>query len=246
MDLKNTSVLITGAAKRVGAAIAQTLAKANARHIVLHYNRSKKDAETLARQLENLGAAKISLVQADLEQLDSCRRLAKEAKRLAPELNAVVFNASLYEKQAFGKITESDWDRHMDINLKSVFFIAQELAPTLKNNAPSKIVMLGDWAGLRPYIDYLPYCLSKTGVLYLTHALAKALAPQVQVNAVLPGPVMLPEDLSSKQREAIRKATLLKRLGSPEAVAKAVRFFLQDAEFSTGAWLTVDGGRFIA
>ncbi|MBI2071218.1 MAG: SDR family NAD(P)-dependent oxidoreductase [Elusimicrobia bacterium] len=240
------SVLITGGARRVGAAIAELLARRKANHIILHANRSVGEARRLSAKLRNLGARKVSVLSADLSRHPQVSRLGRDAFRLEPSLNAVVFNASVYEETPFGGVREQDWDRHLDINLKSVFFLAQQLGPAMKKKNGGRMVLIGDWAGLRPYAQYIPYCLSKTGILYLTQALAKALAPEVAVNAVLPGPVLLPPDFTGREIQLVRQATLLKKLGTPEAVAKAVRFFLEEADFSTGAWLTVDGGRLIA
>ncbi|MBI4064595.1 MAG: SDR family oxidoreductase [Elusimicrobia bacterium] len=242
---RNLRVLITGAAKRVGSAIARLLAEDGADHVLVHYGRSATEAKALARELKVLGAGRVSLLRGDLSRFQDVERVGKEALRLEPGLNAVVFNASLYEKTPFGRVAETDWNRHMDVNLKSVFFLAQRLGPAMKRKGGGKMVLIGDWSGLRPYVSYIPYCLSKTGVLYLTQALAKALAPEVQVNAVLPGPVLMPEAMGAREIETVQQATLLKKIGSPKDVARAVRFFLKEAEFSTGSWLTVDGGRLI-
>lgn len=245
MDLERSAILITGAAKRVGSAIAVMLAQAGTRHLILHFNRSAKEAEVLAKRLVKLGTRQVSLVSADLSDHEDVKDLVQTVSKTAPDLNGIVFNASVYSRTPFGQISQADWDAQFDINLKSVFFLSQGLAPAMKKRG-GKIVLLGDWSGLRPYTDYIPYCLSKTGILYLTHALAKALAPKVMVNCILPGPVLMPETAPASFARAAKNATLLKRLGRPEDVAQAVRFFLKDADFSTGAWLTVDGGRLIA
>ncbi|HYY16400.1 MAG TPA: SDR family oxidoreductase, partial [Gammaproteobacteria bacterium] len=109
-----------------------------------------------------------------------------------------------------------------------------------------KIINLADWAGFRPYQDYIPYCVAKAGIIALTKALAKTLAPNIQVNAVAPGPVMLPEDFTDREREAVMRATPLKRLGSPMDVARTVVFLVEGSDFITGAIIMVDGGRLIA
>ncbi|MBI4369870.1 MAG: SDR family oxidoreductase [Elusimicrobia bacterium] len=245
-DYSRGAVLITGAARRVGAAIARTLAQGGARHLLLQYRSSFNEARTLARELETLGARRVNLLKADLSRHAQVEKLAQTALKLEPGLEAVIFNAGVYERAPFGLVSEKNWDRHLDTNLKSTFFLAQRLGSAMKKKGRGHLILLSDWAGLRPYVNYLPYCLSKTGVLYLTHALAKALAPQVQVNAILPGPVLLPETMSPRGRLRVREATLLKRLGTPDDIARAVRFFLKDGAFSTGSWLTIDGGRLIA
>ncbi|TMB12430.1 MAG: SDR family oxidoreductase, partial [Deltaproteobacteria bacterium] len=138
------------------------------------------------------------------------------------------------------------WDASLDVNLKAPFLLAWHLGRAMRTRGRGRIVNLADWAGERPYADYLPYCVSKAGVVSLTKALAKALAPAVQVNAVAPGPVMPPEDLTPSEREAIVRATPLRRFGTPEDVARCVRFLVEEADFTTGAVYLVDGGRLIA
>jgi len=138
------------------------------------------------------------------------------------------------------------WDASLDVNLKAPFLLSWTIGRAMRARGRGRIVNLADWAGERPYNDYLPYCVAKAGVICLTKALAKALAPEVQVNAVAPGPVMPPDDLGPDERKAIVRATPLKRIGSPDDVARCVRFLAEEADFSTGAVYLVDGGRLIA
>ena len=246
MTLPISSVLITGGAQRIGAEIARELAQKKIKHLILHYNTSKTQAQKLQTELKRLGAKKVSLVQANLESFKETEKLARQTLALAPDLNGIVFNASRWDKTPFGNVSETAWDTHFDINLKSTFFLAQSLGLAMKKRGEGSIVMIADWSALKPYTAYIPYCLSKTGVLYLTHALAKALAPQIRVNAVLPGAILPAPDASPQDIKKTKQANLLKRMGSPKDIAKAVRFFLEDADFSTGSWLTIDGGRLIA
>ncbi len=183
--------------------------------------------------------------QADLRDVPAIRRLVSRIAREMGGLWALINNASLYAKTPFATVSIKDWDDHMDTNVRAPFFIAQAAAPHLRR-VGGRIVNIVDWSALRPYASFMPYCVSKAALLCLNAALAKELAPKVTVNAVLPGPVLLPESMPASQRRAVREATLLKRLGSPEEVAKAVVFFLETSDFSTGAALTVDGGRLIA
>ena len=138
------------------------------------------------------------------------------------------------------------WDASLDVNLKAPFLLSWALGRAMRARGGGRIVNLADWAGERPYNDYLPYCVSKAGIACLTKALAKALAPEVQVNAVAPGPVLPPDDVGPAERQAITRATPLKRIGTPEDVARCVRFLVEEADFSTGAIFLVDGGRLIA
>ncbi len=133
----------------------------------------------------------------------------------------------------------------MDTNARAPFFLCQAAAPHIRRAGGGVIVNIADWAGLRPYADFIPYCASKAALLSLNTALAKALAPDIRVNAVLPGPVMLPPATSPKQAEKVRQATLVKRLGTPEDIARAVIYLIEN-DFVTGAALPVDGGRLIA
>lgn len=245
MNLRDRRVLVTGAARRVGRAIALALAERGAR-LAIHFNRSRDEAQGLATEIARRFGGTPVLVRAALERVPSVERMVREAARRLGGLEIVINNASAYDKTEFGRTTVSDWDRQLDTNLRAPFFVAQAAAPFLKRAGQGKIVNIADWAALRPYADYIPYCVSKAGLVCLNAALAKALAPEVQVNAILPGPVMLPDRYSARARERARKATLLKKLGSPEDIAKAVVFLVESGDFITGASLTVDGGRLIA
>ena len=245
MKISASSILITGGAKRIGAEIAKTLAQKRVRHLILHYNTSQTQAKKLALELKRLGAKRVSLIQTDLESFEETRSLAQKTLALAPNLNGIVFNASYWNKTPFGRVSQQDWDRHFDVNLKSTFFLAQSLGLAMQKRGRGHIIMIADWSALKPYTKYIPYCLSKTGILYLTRALAKALAPEIQVNAILPGANLPYARASREEIEKTKQANLLKRMGSPKDVAKAVRFFLEDANFSTGTWFSIDGGRLI-
>ena len=245
MTLEGKSALVTGGARRVGRQIALALAR-RGMNVAVHYNRSRADAAALARELARAHGVRAVALRAELSNARACAALAGEAARRLGGLHAVVNNASLWEPNRFGKTSESDWDRHMDVNARAPFFLAQAAAPHLKR-AGGCIVNIADWAAHRPYADYIPYCVSKAALLCLNTALAKALAPQVRVNAVMPGPVLLPdgESAAGESGAALKRATLLKRLGSPADVAKAVVFLLE-SDFITGASVAVDGGRLIA
>jgi len=243
MELKGKVALVTGAAKRVGRQIAVTLAQKGC-HIAAHYNRSGADARRLAKELEGKYRVRSAAFQAELSDAAQVKRLAAQVEKTFGRIDILVNSASLYERTPFGSISEQDWDAHLDVNLKGPFFLAQAAGKGMKRRGAGKIVNIADWAGLRPYAGFLPYCISKAGLIYLTHGLAKALGPEVQVNAVLPGPVLLPPDVTAEETKAIVQATLVKRLGSPKDVANAVAFLIQ-SDFITGAALPVDGGRLI-
>jgi pteridine reductase len=237
-------VLVTGGAKRVGRSIALAFAERGA-HVAVHYNTSAADAEQTMQDVRAHGVEAFA-VRADLADPVAVRRLAEEAEARSGGITVLVNNASNYFRVPFDQLTEDVWDASLDVNLKAPFLLAWHLGRAMRERGEGRIVNLADWAAERPYNDYLPYCVSKAGIVCLTKALAKALAPHVLVNAVAPGPVMPPEDMKEAERQAIMRATPLRRLGSPEDVARCVRFLAEEADFSTGAVYLVDGGRLIA
>ena len=235
---------MTGAAKRVGRVIALELA-GRGMNVVVHYHTSAEAAAATVRELEGLGVRACAL-GADLARTAEVQRLAAEAETRSGGLAVLANSASNYLRVPFERLTEEAWDASLDTNLKAPFLLAWHVGRAMQARGSGHIVNLADWAGERPYRDYLPYCVSKAGVIGLTKALAKELAPEVQVNAVAPGPVMPPDGMPVAEREAIARATPLRRLGTPEDVARCVRFLVEEASFSTGATFYVDGGRLIA
>ncbi|MFH1725573.1 MAG: SDR family oxidoreductase [Elusimicrobiota bacterium] len=245
MRLEGKTALVTGAARRVGRVIAQALARRGAA-IAIHYNRSRKDARALADRIRRTSGVETALFKADLSSPAQVRTLARSALRRFGTVHVLVNNAAIWERTPFGRVTPADWDAHLDINLRAPFLLAQALGPAMRKAGYGKIVNIADWAGQRPYPDYIPYCVSKGALLALNAALAKALAPEVQVNAVLPGPVLPPEGAGAGFRKAAARATLVRRLGSPEDIARAALFLIEGTDFATGAALPVDGGRSLA
>ncbi|MBI4370670.1 MAG: SDR family oxidoreductase [Elusimicrobia bacterium] len=245
MSLRGRVVLVTGAGRRVGRAIALAFAERGAR-LAVHYHRSAAQARAAAQAARRASGAEAAAFRADLADPRTPRLLAAAVARRFGGLDVLVNCASVYEKTPLGRAVPADWDRHMAVNARAPFFLAQACAPYLRRRDGGVILNVADWSALRPYADYAPYCASKAALLCVNKALAKALAPRIRVNAVLPGPVLLPEGTGAARRELIREATLLKRLGSPGAVARACVFLAESADYTTGAELTVDGGRLIA
>jgi NAD(P)-dependent dehydrogenase (short-subunit alcohol dehydrogenase family) len=241
--LRGQWALVTGAAKRVGHAIAVELAGRGA-NVVVHYNRSAAEADAAVRGLEALGVQACAL-RADLGQAEQVAALAAQAEARTGGIALLVNSAANYFRTPFDAVREADWDAALDVNLKAPFLLAWHLGRAMRARGEGCIVNVTDWAGERPYRDYLPYCVSKAGLIGLTKALAKELAPTVRVNAVSPGPVMLPEEFGAAEIEAVKRATPLGRVGSPEDVARAIGFLAEVADFSTGSVLAVDGGRLI-
>lgn len=245
MRLQGKVALVTGAARRVGRSIAVRLAQRGAK-IAVHYRRSRAEALRLADDIRGSFGRDAEVFKADLSDVRQARRLSDAVLRRFGALHVLVNSASVYERNAFGRTEREDWDRHLDTNLRAPFFLSQALGPWMKKAGEGKIINIVDWAAHRPRPDYIPYCVSKAGLLCLNSALAKVLAPEVQVNAILPGSVLLSENSTPRLRRALEEAALLKRLGTPEDVAQAALFLIEGSDFITGAALAVDGGRLIA
>lgn len=243
MKIDGSTALVTGAGRRVGRAIALGLSRHGAR-VGVHYHRSAQAARALASAISAEGG-RAELFKADLSKPAQVRRLAGQALKRFGRLDILVNSASIYERNAFGRATAGDFDRHMAINLRAPMLLSQDLGKAMIKSGGGSIINIADWSGTRPYVDRIPYCLSKAGLLCLNTALAKALAPSVRVNAILPGPVLMPDRSSRKLRRAAARATLLRRLGKPEDVVEAVVFLVEGSDFVTGAALPVDGGRLV-
>jgi NAD(P)-dependent dehydrogenase (short-subunit alcohol dehydrogenase family) len=244
MDLRGRWVLVTGGAKRIGRVIANELAERGA-NIVVHYHTSATEAAATVGSLRRVGVEAEAL-HAELADAAQVRRLAAEAEARSGGIALLVNSASNYLRCPFDALTDAVWDASLDVNLKAPFLLSWVIGRAMRERGDGCIINVADWAGERPYRDYLPYCVSKAGVIALTKGLAKELAPSVRVNAVAPGPVMPPDDFGPDELAAIRRATPLARFGTPEDVARAIRFLAEEAAFSTGSVLHVDGGRGIA
>jgi len=224
VKLAGAAALVTGAGRRLGQAIAVGLARAGC-DVAVHYHGSADGAAATARDIRALSKERrAELVRADLSDI-------------------VVNSAAIMVRQPVEAVTPESWDATLDLNLRAAFFVSQGALPHLRR-AKGKIVNLADVAGFEPWPAYVPHCVSKAGVVMLTKALARALAPDVTVNAVAPGPVLLPEEWDAATRDHIRDTTPLQRLGEPADVVSAVRFLLEN-DFVTGTVLVVDGGRLI-
>ncbi|MGH7569330.1 MAG: SDR family oxidoreductase, partial [Gemmatimonadales bacterium] len=213
--------------------------------VAVHYHGSADGAAATARDIRAVvKERRAELVRADLRDAAAARGLADQAARALGRLDVVVNSAAIMVHQPIETVTPESWDATLDLNLRACFFVAQGAVPYLRP-AKGKIVNLADVAAFEPWPGYLPHCVSKAGVVMLTKTLARALAPDVAVNAVAPGPVLLPEAWDRKTREHITETTPLRRLGAPEDVVRAVRYLLEAGDFVTGTVLVVDGGRLV-
>jgi NAD(P)-dependent dehydrogenase (short-subunit alcohol dehydrogenase family) len=243
MELLGRTALVTGAAKRVGRAIALAMA-GRGMDIVVHYKNSAPEARATAKAVEGLGRRAV-VVQADLAQQEEVEALADRATQAFGKIDVLVNSAALFYRTPLEKITAQDWEQFLRVNLTGPFLLARRVGLEMRRRGEGKIVNVADVAGIAPWAEFLPYSVSKGALITLTKGLAKALAPEVQVNAVAPGSVLLPEEYGDKEREAIVRATPLKRIGNPADVANTVLFLLEGSDFITGQVVVVDGGRSI-
>jgi NAD(P)-dependent dehydrogenase (short-subunit alcohol dehydrogenase family) len=234
--------LVTGAAARVGREIALALAGRGMR-VIVHYNNSQTEAEATRAEISVLGG-ECFLVKADLRSKAEIDEMARVALAQWGAIDLLVNNAAIYFKTPFAELTVEAWDQFIDVNLRATFLCSQIFGLAMKARGSGKIINIADWAVDRPYGDYLPYCVSKAGVITLTKGLARALAPEVQVNAISPGAVLLSDDYPADRKERAIAHTLVKHLGKPGDIASAV-CFLAESDFITGINIVIDGGRLI-
>ena len=245
MDIEGKVAFITGT-RRIGRLVGLALGQRGAR-VALGYHRSRESAERAAEELRAAGRQAMT-VQADLSREEEIR---DAVKRIAADLGGVdilVNLASVYASKPFEETTGSDWDLNMNVNLRSAFLCARAVTPGMKARKGGRIINCADWtaASGRPrYKGYLPYYVSKVGVVGLTEALALELAPDnILVNAVAPGPMVPPPDLTPEAVEKVRQVTPLGRWGGGEQIALAV-IALIESDFITGECIRVDGGRHV-
>jgi pteridine reductase len=242
LPLAGRCVLITGGAKRLGAAIGRRLHAAGAA-LVIHYNRSSAEAEALVGELVALRPDSALAVRADLHEVARLPELVSAAVERFRRLDVLVNNASTFYPTPVGTITPAQFDDLVGTNLRAPLFLSQAAAPALAE-ARGLIINMVDIHGRRPLRAHPVYSAAKAGLVMLTRSLARELGPQVRVNGIAPGPVMWPErDLEDALKSEIIAKTALKRSGSPEDIARAAYFFAVDAPYVTGQVIAVDGGR---
>jgi len=240
--LAGQSALITGAARRVGAQLVRAL-HAEGANVAIHCHRSLEEAERLSAELNAVRPASAQVFGADLRDAAQPARLVAQACERFGGLNLLINNASSFYPTPLGSITLAQWQDLMGTNLQAPLFLAQAAALPLKASRGA-IINIVDIHGLRPLRDHTVYSAAKAGLIMLTRALARELAPEVRVNAVAPGAVLWPEaGMDEERKEKILEQTPLHRPGSPADIARAVLFFAADSPFVTGQILAVDGGR---
>jgi len=238
MSLLGKRVLITGAARRVGRSLALAVARAGA-DVVLHFNKSQSDAESLASEIDSLGRSAF-LLPADLNDPAAVMGLVPRALESGP-LDALVNNAAIFEPLNWKNTRLDDWNRHLMINLTAPFLLSQAFAQTLPGGSSGRIVNLLDWRALRPGVDHFPYTISKAALASLTLALARALAPLVTVNGIALGAILPPSD--GEETDGILKQVPAGRWARLDEVDQALLFLLEGPAYITGEVIHLDGGR---
>lgn len=238
-----SAVLITGAAKRLGRAIALKLAGAGY-DIAIHYRSSKVDAETLAAEVKALGR-RAALIEGDLAVEGQVETFVPRASAALGPLSALVNSASVFEDDRVETATHASWDKHISTNLRAPLVLSQAFAKQLPAGMDGAIVNIVDQAVLNPTPQFLSYTVSKAGLWMLTQTLAQGLAPRIRVNAVAPGPSLKADKQSQRNFDAQVRATLLQRPSEPADIAGAVHYLLS-ARAVTGQMIAVDSGQHLA
>ena len=233
-SLRGKVVAVTGAGKRIGRSVALELARCGAL-VAVHYRDSAAEAVRTASECGG------QAFQADLARVSEIRRLFEEIRQAYGRLDGLVNNAAVFRAVDPLEATEDDWDAIHDVNLKGTFFCCQSAAKLMVRSGGGRIVNISSLGGLRPWSKHVPYCVSKAGVVMLTQALAKTLAPDIAVNAVAPGVIHFGEDLPEEIAHLVR-ITPMRRHGTGEEIAGVVRLLLESPSFVTGQILAVDGG----
>jgi len=241
---KHKVALITGAARRIGAEIA-TLLHAKGFNIVVHYHRSKADAEILCATLNRSRENSAISICADLCDIDNLKHLADEAKNYWSRLDVLINNASSFYATPLDSVNLQQWQDLIGTNVQAPLFLSQACASYL-DSTQGCIINIADIHGERPLSDHPIYCIAKAGNIMLTKSLAKDLAPNVRVNGISPGAILWPEDsakLDDKTKASITKKIALKQIGEPSDIARTISFLINDAPYITGQIIAVDGGR---
>lgn len=240
MDLRGRVALVTGAGRRVGRALAVALG-AEGMTVAVHYHASDAGARETAGMIERAGG-KASIVAADLTS-DAAAGLIDDVVRQLGGLDVLVNSSAVMERTPLGEVTAAQWDAMMALNLRAPFLLSQAAAPHLARTRGA-IVNIADLAAFETWPAYIPHGISKAGVVYMTRALARTLAPEVRVNGIAPGAVLLPDQWNEDDAAKLRESTPLRRLGSPDDVVGALLYLLR-ADYVTGEIIIVDGGRHV-
>ena len=238
-SLAGKVALVTGAAKRIGRSVALRLASEGA-DVIVNYRRSKAEADEVVAQISATGRRAMA-IQADVAKRTDVLALFATVEREFGHLDILVNNAGMFFPAQFEELTEEQWDTILDANLKSQFLCSQTAAPMLRRSGHGRIINFASLGGLLAWPAYTHYCVSKAGAIMLTRCLARALAPEITVNAIAPGTISFPGDAPEIAEDFVRRSPL-RRTGGPEDIDEAV-IFLAQSPFITGQVIVVDGGR---
>ena len=241
MNLRDRVALVTGAGRRVGRALAVGLG-AQGMQVAVHYHASDRGARETADLVASAGGT-ATLVSADLTKANAAEQIAHEVVERLGSLDVLVNSSAVMERTPLGDVTADAWDAMMALNLRAPFLLAQAAAPHLSQRHGA-IVNIADLAAFETWPAYIPHGISKAGVVYMTRALARVLAPNVRVNAIAPGAVLLPDGWTEDDAAKLRASTPLARLGSPQDVVDAMLYLLH-SDYVTGETVIVDGGRHV-
>jgi len=242
VNLEGRVALVTGAGRRLGRALAAALADRGLA-LALHHHASAEGAESLRDQIR-AGGGRADCFAADLSDAGAARELPERVAHAFGRLDVLVNSAAVMHRLRLEETTPDQWNQILDLNLRAVFFCTQGAAPALRERR-GKVVNLADLSGLEPWPGYAAHSISKAGVVMLTKVLALSLAPEITVNAVAPGAVLVPDDYDEAARSYLARTTPLRRLGAPADAVGAVLYLLEQGDYVTGTTLVVDGGRSI-
>ncbi len=240
MELAGRVALVTGGARRLGRAFVEALAGKGMR-VAIHHGASGREAEALRAALA-AGGVEVATFGADLRDAAAASALPDRVVAQFGALDVLINSAAVMERISVADTTVAQWDAILNLNLRAPFFVAQGAAPHLAR-ARGTIVNIADLGGIEPWPSYAAHSISKAGVIMLTKVLATALAPDITVNAIAPGTVLVPDDYDTAKREFLSETTPLKRLGTPQDAVNAMLYLVEHGDFVTGETLVVDGGR---
>jgi pteridine reductase len=242
MELAGRVALVTGAGRRLGQAMARALA-GRGMTLAIHHHASAAGADALRDEIVAAGG-RAACFAADLTDASAARELPRRVAGELGRLDVLVNSAAVMRRLSFEDTTPAQYDEVLDLNLRSVFFCTQGAAPGLPV-ARGKVVNMADLSGLEPWPGFATHSVAKAGVVMLTRVLARALAPEVTVNAIAPGAVLVPAEYDEAERERLARTTPLRRLGEPGDAIAALLYLLEGGDFVTGDVLVVDGGRLL-
>jgi pteridine reductase len=243
MELRGRVALVTGGGRRLGQALARALA-GRGMTLAIHHHASGTGAAALRDEVIAAGG-RAACFAADLTDAGAAAELPRRVVAELGALDVLVNSAAVMQRLSFEETTPAEYDAALDLNLRAVFFCTQGAAPALRS-ARGKVVNIADLSGLQPWPGFAAHSVSKAGVIMLTRVLARALAPEVTVNAIAPGAVLVPEEYDAEERERLARTTPLGRLGTPADATAALLYLLESGDFVTGEVMVVDGGRAIA